>query len=76
MRETDGALRDRAGIAEAGLPVWCSAVEAPPAVAQLAFVGWQETIGCRGVAILPGGVIVADDDSAIAISFAFLHNAA
>lgn len=71
---TDGALRDRAGIAEAGLPVWCSAVAAPPAVAQLAFVDWQETIGCGGVAVIPGDVIVADDDGAIVIPVALVND--
>jgi regulator of RNase E activity RraA len=60
---TDGALRDRAGLALAELPIWCSGVAAPPAVAQLAFVDWQETIGCGGVAVIPGDVIVADEDA-------------
>ena len=71
---TDGALRDRTGIADAGLPVWCSAVAAPPAVAQLAFVDWQETIGCGGVAIIPGDVIVADDDGAVVIPAQLLND--
>lgn len=71
---TDGAVRDRAGIAEAGLPVWCSGVAAPPAVAQLAFIDWQETIGCGGVAVIPGDVIVADDDGAVVIPAALLDD--
>jgi regulator of RNase E activity RraA len=71
---TDGAVRDRAGIVQAGLPVWCSAVAAPPAIAQLAFVDWQETIGCGGVAIIPGDIIVADDDGAIVIPRALLDH--
>ena len=69
---TDGAVRDRAGIADAGLPVWCSGVAAPPAVAQLAFVDWQQTIGCGGVAVIPDDIIVADDDGAIVIPAALL----
>jgi regulator of RNase E activity RraA len=69
---TDGALRDRAGLAEAELPIWCSAVAAPPAVAQLAFVDWQQTIGCGGVAIFPGDIIVADEDGAVVIPAALL----
>jgi len=71
---TDGAVRDRAGIAEAGLPVWCSGVAAPPAVAQLAFIDWQETIGCGGVAVIPGDIIVADDDGAVVIPAALLDD--
>ena len=71
---TDGALRDRAGLAEAELPVWCSAVAAPPAVAQLAFVDWQQTIGCGGVAIFPSDIIVADEDGAVVIPAALLDD--
>jgi regulator of RNase E activity RraA len=71
---TDGALRDRAGLAEAELPIWCSAVAAPPAVAQLAFVDWQQTIGCGGVAIFPGDIIVADEDGAVVIPAALLDD--
>jgi regulator of RNase E activity RraA len=50
---TDGAVRDLAGVLGAGLPVWCSGAAAPPSVAGLTFVGWQEPIGCGGVAIFP-----------------------
>ncbi|ALM84088.1 ribonuclease activity regulator RraA [Bordetella sp. N] len=64
---TAGAVRDRAGIQVAGLPVWSSGVSAPPAVAQLAFVGWQDPIGCGGVAVMPNDIIVADEDGAIVI---------
>lgn len=71
---TDGAVRDRSGIVTTGLPVWGRGVAAPPAVAQMAFVGWQEPIGCGGVAILPGDIIVADDDGAIVIPAALLSD--
>jgi regulator of RNase E activity RraA len=64
---TDGMVRDGAGVVGAGLPVWCRGVAAPPSVAGLTFAGWQETIGCGGVAIVPGDVIVTDDDGAVVI---------
>ncbi|HEY8567505.1 MAG TPA: ribonuclease activity regulator RraA [Beijerinckiaceae bacterium] len=64
---TDGVVRDGAGVSEAGLPVWCSGVAAPASVAGLTFVGWQEPIGCGGVAIFPDDVIVADGDGAVVI---------
>jgi regulator of RNase E activity RraA len=64
---TDGAVRDGAGVAATGLPVWCAGVAAPPSVAELTFVGWGEPIGCGGVAIMPSDVIVADGDGAVAI---------
>jgi regulator of RNase E activity RraA len=64
---TDGAVRDGAGVAATGLAVWCAGVAAPPSVAELTFVGWGEPIGCGGVAIMPGDVIVADGDGAVLI---------
>ena len=64
---TDGAVRDVAGVAATGLAVWCAGAAAPPSVAALHFAGWQETIGCGGVCIEPGDVIVADGDGAVAI---------
>ncbi len=64
---TDGAIRDGAGVAATGLPVWCRGAAAPASVAALTFAGWQEPIACGGVAVLPGDVIVADGDGAIVI---------
>jgi regulator of RNase E activity RraA len=69
---TDGAVRDAAGVRGTGLPVWCQGAAAPPSVAALTFVGWQEPIGCGGVAVYPGDVIVVDDDGAVLIPAAFL----
>ena len=64
---TDGALRDLAGIRGVGLPVWCDGIAAPPSVAGLTFVGWQEPVGCGGVGVFPDDVIVADEDGAVVI---------
>lgn len=64
---TDGVVRDVAGVKGTGLPVWCSGVAAPPSVAGLTFVNWQEPIGCGGVAVFPGDMIVIDDDGAVLI---------
>src|SRR4051812_26194492 len=50
---TDGVMRDVAGVLGTGLPVFASGVAAPPSVAGLTFVGWQEPISCGGVAIFP-----------------------
>lgn len=69
---TDGAVRDGAGVLATGLPVWCSGIAAPPSVSGLTFVGWQEPIGCGGVAVFPGDVIVADGDGAVCIPRALL----
>ena len=67
---TDGAVRDAGSVASTGLPVWCGGAAAPPSVAALHFVGWQEPIGCGGVAVFPDDVIVADGDGAVVIPMA------
>jgi regulator of RNase E activity RraA len=64
---TDGVIRDIAGVSATGLPVWCRGTAAPASVAALTFVGWQQPIGCGGVAVFPDDVIVADADGAIVI---------
>ena len=64
---TDGVVRDIAGVKAVGLPVWCAGAAAPASVAALTFVGWQEPIGCGGVAVFPNDVIVADGDGAVLI---------
>ncbi|HWP24898.1 MAG TPA: ribonuclease activity regulator RraA [Xanthobacteraceae bacterium] len=64
---TDGAIRDKAGVLATGLPVWCAGVAAPASVNMLTFVGWQEPIGCGGVAVFPDDIVVLDDDGAVLI---------
>jgi regulator of RNase E activity RraA len=73
---TDGMVRDLAGVLEVGLPVWCNGVAAPPSVAGLTFIGWQEPIGCGGVAIFPDDVMVVDADGAVVIPSALLADVA
>src|SRR6187401_3427790 len=69
---TDGVVRDVHGVLGTQLPVWCAGVAAPPSVAGLTFVNWQEPIGCGGVAVFPDDVIVADDDGAVVIPAALV----
>jgi regulator of RNase E activity RraA len=73
---TDGVVRDLAGVLGTGLPLWCSGAAAPPSVAGLTFVGWQEPIGCGGVAVFPDDVIVADGDGAVVIPQAMVADVA
>lgn len=70
---TDGVVRDVAGVLQTGLPVWCQGTAAPPSVAGLTFVGWQEPIDCGGVAVFPNDVIVVDQDGAVLIPAALLE---
>jgi regulator of RNase E activity RraA len=69
---TDGAVRDLVGVLGTGLPVWASGVAAPPSVAGLTFVGWEETVGCGGVCVVPGDTVVADADGAVVVPAALL----
>jgi regulator of RNase E activity RraA len=64
---TDGVMRDKTGVLGTNLPVWCDGVAAPASVNGLTFVNWQEPIGCGGVAVFPGDIVVADDDGAVLI---------
>jgi regulator of RNase E activity RraA len=64
---TDGVVRDGAGVLATGLPVWCQGIAAPPSIAGLTFVNWEEPIGCGGVGVFPQDVIVADYDGAVVI---------
>lgn len=64
---TDGVIRDLPGVLGTMLPVWAQGTAAPPAVCSMTFINWQEPIGCGGVAVFPGDVIVADDDGAVLI---------
>ena len=73
---TDGAVRDLAGVLATGLPVWCQGAAAPPSVAGLTFVGWQEPVGCGGVAVFPDDVVVADADGAVVIPAALVEEVA
>jgi regulator of RNase E activity RraA len=71
---TDGVVRDLEGVLGTGLPVWCNGAAAPPSVAGLTFVGWDQPVGCGGVAIFPNDVIVADRDGAVVIPQALLEH--
>ncbi|MGU3665221.1 ribonuclease activity regulator RraA [Methylobacterium sp. A49B] len=70
---TDGVVRDVAGVIGTGLPVWCQGAAAPPSVAGLTFVAWQQPIACGGVAVFPDDVIVVDADGAVLIPAALVE---
>lgn len=69
---TDGVVRDLDGVDATTLPVWARGAAAPPSVAGLTFVNWNEPVGCGGVAIFPGDFIVADRDGAVVIPAALI----
>jgi regulator of RNase E activity RraA len=71
---TDGVVRDIAGVLGTALPVWCQGAAAPPSVAGLTFVAWQQPIACGGVAVFPDDIVVVDQDGAVLIPAALLDH--
>ena len=64
---TDAPVRDADEIRAIGLPVLSAGVAAPPSIIGLAYAGFGEIIGCGGVAIRPGDVMVCDNDGAVVV---------
>lgn len=73
---TDGAVRDIAGVEQSGLPVWSRGTASPAPGNSLTFAGWGMPIGCGGVAVFPGDVIIADRDGAVVIPQALVEQVA
>ena len=69
---TDGVMGDMSGVNSTGMNVWCQGAAAPPSVAGLTFVGWQQPIGCGGVAVFPNDIVVVDEDGAVCIPQALI----
>ena len=64
---TDAPVRDADEVRAVGLPVLSAGVAAPPSIIGLAFAGFGEVIGCGGVAVRPGDVMVCDNDGAVVV---------
>lgn len=64
---TDGAVRDAEGLAAIGLPCWCAGAAAPASIGGHYAADMGAVIGCGGVAVVPGDIVVADGDGAVVI---------
>ncbi|MEV0626628.1 fumarylacetoacetate hydrolase family protein [Nonomuraea wenchangensis] len=64
---TDGAARDSAAVAAVGIPAFAKGVH--PSVLGRRHVPWEidTAITCGGAAVLPGDVVVGDDDGVVVI---------
>jgi regulator of RNase E activity RraA len=64
----DGCVRDWPKIREMGLPVWAAGVT-PHFATQGGLLPWayRTPVACGGVLVLPGDLVVADDDGAVVI---------
>jgi regulator of RNase E activity RraA len=63
----DGGMRDVSVIAQMSLPVFCRGNAPPPSPRSLLAVGVQEVIGCGGVMVEPGDIVVADGNGVAVI---------
>jgi regulator of RNase E activity RraA len=64
---TDSPVRDADEIRKTSIPVLSCGVAAPPSIIGLAYAGYGELIGCGGVAVCPGDIIVCDNDGALVV---------
>ena len=67
---SDGPIRDLAEIRPLGFPLFCTGAVAPPSIARLTFADWQLPVGCGKVAVIPGDVLVGDEDGVIVVPHA------
>jgi regulator of RNase E activity RraA len=64
---TDGGLRDAAGIAKLDMPAWCSGASAPTNLIRHHALDLNAPIGCGGVPVYPGDIMVGDEDGVVCI---------
>jgi regulator of RNase E activity RraA len=64
---TDGGLRDARGIAALEIPAWCAGPSAPTNLIRHHALDINAPIGCGGVPVYPGDIMVGDDDGVVCI---------
>ena len=64
---TDTPVRDADELRAVGLPILSAGVAAPPSIVGLAYAGFGEIIGCGGVAVRPGDLMVCDNGGAVVV---------
>ncbi len=63
----DGGMRDVREIRALGLPIFCRGPAAPPSPVALMALDIQQPIGCGGVVVFPGDIVVGDEDGVAVI---------
>lgn len=64
---TDGGLRDSEGILKVGLPAYLRRASSPPSPIVHQAFDLNLPIGCGGVAVYPGDIVVGDCDGVVII---------
>jgi regulator of RNase E activity RraA len=73
---TDGGLRDSQTIEKLAWPAYCGARSAPLNLVRHHAVESQVPIGCGGVAVYPGDVVVGDEEGVVVIPAAMAEDVA
>lgn len=73
---TDGGLRDVEATVPLGLPIFAAGPAAPPSISGLSGAGMQGPIGCGRVAVIPGDIIVGDQDGVVVVPKALAQEVA
>src|SRR3954466_13415757 len=73
---TDGGLRDTPTIEKLEFPVYCAARSAPLNLVRHHAIDAQVPIGCGGVAVYPGDVLVGDGEGVVVIPAKFVDEVA
>jgi regulator of RNase E activity RraA len=63
----DGGMRDVSVLGAMAMPIFCAAAAAPPSTRSLLCADVQTMIGCGGVMVVPGDIVVADGDGVAVI---------
>ena len=64
---TDGAMRDSEELRNIRFPIFCAGFAAPPSYCRIMASDSRRPIGCGGVPVFPGDIIVGDSDGVVVI---------
>ncbi len=73
---SDGPMRDIAELSKMDLPIFTKGNAAPPSYASILCVDAQVPIGCGGVAVFPGDIVIGDHDGVVFLPAAIAEEVA
>ena len=73
---SDGPMRDIAELSKMDFPVFARGNAAPPSYASMIAADAQVPIGCGGVAVFPGDIVIADEDGVVVLPAAIAEEVA
>jgi regulator of RNase E activity RraA len=73
---SDGPMRDIAELENIDLPVFARGNAAPPSYASMLAADAQVPIGCGGVAVFPGDIVIGDEDGVVILPAAIAEEVA